>query len=136
MDPQELSDLGCTRGAARLTARLTRIRAYVDMHLSDPALCATGAAQALGMSVRSLHLALASADETFGALVKRRRLAACQCLLRQPGSTRTIAEIAFASGFNSLSSFYRAFRRVYGSRPRPVTPACEAKELRKKGLLF
>jgi len=107
-----------SRGEAVRITRLHRIRMHVEGHLADPSLSAQAAARALGMSVRSLHLALAPTGETFGELVQRRRLAACHTLLRRPDNAATIADIAFASGFNSLSSFYRAFRRAYGACPR------------------
>ena len=106
------------RGEALRAARLVRIRHYVDAEMADADLSAHAAARALGMSVRGLHLVLAPTGESFGDLVQRRRLAACRAMLSRPGNTATIAEIAFACGFNSLSSFYRAFRRVYGARPR------------------
>jgi AraC-like DNA-binding protein len=105
------------RGAALRATRLQRICTYVETNLADPSLSAKAASRALGISVRSLHLALAPTGETFGDLVQRRRLAACHSLLRRPDNPATIAEIAFASGFNSLSSFYRAFRRAYGACP-------------------
>jgi AraC-like DNA-binding protein len=100
-----------TRAEALRTERLERIRMYVEWHLTDPELSAHGAARALGMSVRSLHLALAPSGVSFGELVQCRRLAACHAQLNRPDNGATIADIAFAGGFNSLSSFYRAFRR-------------------------
>jgi AraC-like DNA-binding protein len=106
------------RSEALRATRLDRIRAHVDAQLADPELSAQATARALGMSVRSLHLALAPSGETFGQLVQRRRVAACHALLREPEHSATIVDIAFACGFNSLSSFYRAFRRVYSVRPR------------------
>jgi AraC-like DNA-binding protein len=33
-------------------------------------------------------------------------------------SDKSIAEIAYESGFNSLNSFYRAYKKVYGTSPR------------------
>ncbi len=105
------------RGAALRTTRLQRIRSYVEAHWADPSLSAQAASRALGISVRSLHLTLAPTGETFGDLVQRRRLATCHTLLRRPDNAATVADIAFASGFNSLSSFYRAFRRAYGACP-------------------
>jgi AraC-like DNA-binding protein len=111
------------RSEALRAKRLDRIRAHVDAHLADPELSALATARALGLSVRSLHLALAPTGETFGQFVQRRRVAACHALLRRPDNSATIVDIAFACGFNSLSSFYRAFRRVYGACPREVTPA-------------
>jgi transcriptional regulator GlxA family with amidase domain len=70
------------------------------------------------MSVRSLHMTLAATGESFGALVQRKRLAACHALLGRPDHGATIADIAFACGFNSLSSFYRAFRNDDSACPR------------------
>jgi AraC-like DNA-binding protein len=107
-----------TRGEALRAARLGRIHAYVDAEMADPEISAHAAARALGMSVRGLHLVLAPTGESFGELVQRRRLAACQAMLSRPDNEATIADIAFECGFNSLSSFYRAFRRVYGACPR------------------
>jgi AraC-like DNA-binding protein len=106
------------RAEALRATRLSRIHGYIDAQLADPELSAHRAARALGMSVRTLHLTLSSTGETFGALVARRRLAACCAALRRPDNADTIADIAFAYGFNSLSSFYRAFRRVVGACPR------------------
>jgi AraC-like DNA-binding protein len=111
------------RGEALRGTRVDRIRAHVDTQLADPLLSGQMAARALGMSVRSLHLALAPTGESFGQLVQRRRLAACHALLRRPNDGATIADIAFACGFNSLPSFYRAFRRVYGVCPRAAAQA-------------
>ncbi len=105
-------------GEALLLHRRLRIHAYIDAHLSDPALSARNAARALGMSVRSLHLALAPSGDSFSLLVQRRRLDACLAWLRRPDRDETIAGIAFACGFNSLSSFYRAFQRCYKTCPR------------------
>jgi len=107
-----------SRAEALRATRMHRIHVHVEANLADPSLSAQTAAHALGMSVRSLHLALVPTNETFGELVQRRRLAACHMLLRRPDNAATIADIAFASGFNSLSSFYRAFRRAYGACPR------------------
>ncbi len=105
-------------GDALLLHRRLRIHAYIDENLSDPALSARAAARALGMSVRSLHLALAPSGDSFSLILQRRRLDACLAWLRRPDRGETIAGIAFACGFNSLSSFYRAFQRCYKTCPR------------------
>ena len=73
--------------------------------------------------VRSLHLALADSGESFGQLLQRRRLDMCRSLLSRTNDTASIADIAFACGFNSLSSFYRAFRRTCGTCPRDLRTA-------------
>jgi AraC-like DNA-binding protein len=100
--------------------RLAQVRVYVDQNLADPDLCARRAARALGMSVRSLHMALEGSGESFGQLLQRRRLEQCCSLLRRPDESQSVADIAFACGFNSLSSFYRAFRRLCGACPRDL----------------
>jgi len=110
------------RGEALRRLRRQRIIAYIYQNLADPDLCAAGAARTLGLSVRGLHLALAPECESFNLLVQRRRLAACLALLRRPDRGDRIADIAFACGFNSLSSFYRAFHRCFGACPRALTP--------------
>jgi AraC-like DNA-binding protein len=110
-----------TRGEALRAARLHRLRDYIHTQQADPDLAAPAAARALGMSVRSLHLALAPTGCSFGDMVLHARLASCHAMLARPACSATIADIAFACGFNSLSSFYRAFRRIYGSCPRDLT---------------
>ena len=37
---------------------------------------------------------------------------------RLMGSDKSVAEIAFESGFNSMPSFYRAYKKVFGELPR------------------
>jgi AraC-like DNA-binding protein len=113
---------GRARGEVLRQRRLQRIEAHIDANIADPALSARRAARALGMSVRLLHLTLAPSGESFGQLVQRRRMQACYALLCRPGE-ENIAQIAFACGFNSLSSFYRAFRRIYGASPRDLRAA-------------
>jgi AraC-like DNA-binding protein len=117
------------RGEVLRRRRVDMIRAYVDQNLSDPDLAAPGAARALGMSVRSLHLALAGNGESFGQLLQRRRLEMCCTLLRGPDASGSVADIAFGCGFNSLSSFYRAFRRLCGACPRDVRTGADFSQL-------
>jgi AraC-like DNA-binding protein len=116
------------RGEALRRLRSQRIITYIYQNLADPDLCAAGAARALGLSVRSLHLALAPEGESFNLLVQRRRLAACLALLHRPDRGDRIADIAFACGFNSLSSFYRAFRGCFGACPRSLDSRSDARE--------
>ena len=118
--PIRLREPVLPRGEVLRRRRVDMIRAYVDQNLSDPDLAARGAARALGMSVRSLHLALAGSGESFGQLLQRRRLERCCTLLRGPNAGGSVADIAFGCGFNSLSSFYRAFRGFYSTRPREL----------------
>jgi len=108
------------RRRALQAIRLERISRHVEANLDDPNLTAQSAARALGMSVRSLHMALDGTSHSFGELVLRRRLELCRALLSQWDRVESIADLAFACGFNSLSSFYRAFRRHFGTCPRAL----------------
>ena len=52
---------------------------------------------------------------SFRDYVNGRRVALAQMLLLS--TTNPVTEIAFESGFNSLRSFYRAFKKEYGNTP-------------------
>ncbi len=87
------------RGEILRRRRVDLIRDYVDQNLANPDLDAPGTARTLGMSVRSLHLALADSGESFGQLLQRRRLETCCALLSRPDAGTSVADIAFGCGF-------------------------------------
>ncbi len=114
------------RRAAVQARRVALIDRHVAANLDDPELSARKSARSLGMSVRSLHMALESTSLTFSALVTRRRLELCRALLAEGRRIDSVADLAFAAGFNSLSSFYRAFRAYFGTNPGSLRAALEA----------
>lgn len=76
---------------------------------------ATEAANAMRMSVRTLHRHLRAEGTSFRQLLDRfRQERATELLARRDYG---IAEVAFLLGFSELSSFYRAFRRWTGKTP-------------------
>ncbi|QGM45043.1 helix-turn-helix domain-containing protein [Methylocystis heyeri] len=96
--------------------RLVQAKRYIEQRLTDPSLSPALAASELRISVRVLHAAFEPSGTTFAAYVRRRRLEECRvALLAHP--SRPVTEIAFAFGFNSLSSFYRAFQSEFGASP-------------------
>lgn len=98
------------------TARLEEAKRYINRHLALPELTPGAVAAALRVSVRTVHLLFEPAGTTFARYVLRRRLEESRAaLLCQPG--RPVTDIAFAWGFNSLSSFYRAFQAAFGMSP-------------------
>lgn len=100
------------------TFQRQRVLAYIETHLRDPDCTAKHAAVDLGISVRWLHALLEDMADGFADLVARRRLEKSVQLLEDPASDRlSIAEIAFLSGFNDLSTFYRRFGEQYGITP-------------------
>lgn len=105
-----------------------RVLTYIETHLRDPHCTAKRAAHDLGMSVRWLHALLEGVADGFSDLVARRRLETSLALLEDTASDHlSIAEIAFQSGFNDLSTFYRRFGQHFGVTPgaarrrRPAT---------------
>lgn len=96
-----------------------RVFDYVARNFHDPAISPSGAADALGCSVRYIHKVCALAGVTFSRLVAEARLSEAARLLRH-GSTCSsrISEIAYRSGFTDLSHFSRSFRSRYGVSPK------------------
>ena len=102
-------------------ARLAQAKHYCNTHLADPDLSPARVASALGISVRGLHLLFEHSGGTFARYVMRRRLEECRTALTGTPN-RSIADIAFGWGFNSLPTFYRAFQREFGIAPGEIRP--------------
>lgn len=108
----------------RRTARTTqreRLLSYVESHYRDPELSPSLAAADLAISRRWLHVLAADLDGGFSDLVATRRLEESHELLSDPDLDRVpISDIAFRTGFNDLSTFYRRFSRHYGMTPGDI----------------
>ena len=101
-----------------LDPRLDALKAWIDGHLTEPALSPADAAEAIGLSLRSVHTLFEGSGTTFAAYVRARRLALAARMLRAPGNRqRRIIDIAFATGFGDLSAFGRAFQKAFGMSP-------------------
>jgi AraC-like DNA-binding protein len=103
-------------------ALLAEVPRYVDRHLADPDLGPSTIARAHSVSVRTLHQAFESTDESVGALIRRRRLERCREDLAR-GREESITAIAFRWGFRDSSHFSRAFKRQFGISPSAVRGA-------------
>jgi len=119
------SDEGRPSGRDSLrTARLEAAKRYIDQHLAEPGLMPASTAAALGISLRQLHLLFEPTGTSFARYVTQRRLQQCRSALMSPtGVARSVADIAFGWGFNSLATFYRAFEREFGLPPTAVRAA-------------
>ncbi|WP_306205240.1 helix-turn-helix domain-containing protein [Actinoplanes sp. RD1] len=96
-----------------------QVRRYVRRHAADPGLSVTGIARALGWSARYLQDVLQAAGTTSRDLIRTERLRLARARLAAPGwRDRSIAQIAYASGFASHASFATAYRREFGVTPR------------------
>ena len=111
-------------------ARLEAAKRHIEQHLAEPDLTPAHTAAALGISVRTLHLAFEPTGTSFAEHVTRRRLQECRAALERPTATRSITDVAFAWGFSNLTTFYRAFRREFGMAPGQLRPF-DAAKLRK-----
>jgi AraC-like DNA-binding protein len=99
-------------------ARLVQVRCHIEQHLADPALSPASVAVAHRMSQRSLHLLFQPTGVSFARYVLRRRLQECHAMVASPAHAhRSVTDIAFAWGFNSLTTFYSAFQRQFGMAP-------------------
>ena len=108
---------GPQQGAIR-AAKLQQAKDYISKHLTDPGLTPMQVAAAIKVSVRQLHLLFEPTGISFAEHVQSQRLEECRATLASPLSRdRSITDIAYAWGFNSLASFYRAFRRRFGASP-------------------
>ena len=97
------------------TARLAAARDIIDRNLHRP-LSAASVAAMLRISVRQLHLLFEPTATSFARYVLARRLERA-CLLLAQVPRRSVTDVAFAAGFESLSTFYRTFRAAYGISP-------------------
>ncbi|TCS99787.1 AraC family transcriptional regulator [Tepidimonas ignava] len=113
-----------------------RIRAYVALHLRNPALSVEQIARALNCSCRHLYNAFADEDETLAQYIQRQRLQACIRELQASPSTRTITDIALSWGFNNASHFSRVFREHMGKSPSEFRAESLAEPLREAGTLL
>ncbi|GLY05474.1 AraC family transcriptional regulator [Actinoplanes sp. NBRC 101535] len=110
---------GDSAPAARRREVEAQVRQYVRRHAADPGLSVTGIARALGWSARYLQDVLQAAGTTSRDLIRSERLRLARTRLASPAwDTRSIAQVAYASGFASHASFATAYRREFGVTPR------------------
>ncbi|MDD2725226.1 MAG: helix-turn-helix domain-containing protein [Methylovulum sp.] len=97
---------------------LHRVKAFVENHLSDPALNPSKVSAGTGLSPRYINLLFHNEDTSLMRYVWRRRLERCrQDIQSDAHAGRRISDIAFRWGFNDLSHFSRGFRFLFGCSP-------------------
>ena len=120
--------VGATRDAAAIAegrgiraARLGAIKTDIEAHLHSSALSIDGVARRHRISESYIRKLFESEDTTFSQFVLNRRLVRAHRVLTDPRrADRSIAWIAFESGFGDLSYFNRTFKRFYGVTPSEV----------------
>ena len=113
------SDEGAEQGQQSLRAtQLAAVKRHVDVRLADAGLTPASAAAALGISPRHLHRLFEPSGSTFARYVLRQRLLRCRdAIAGATGTGRSVVDIAFGWGFNSMATFYRAFASEFGAAP-------------------
>ena len=95
-----------------------RIGAQLRERLSEPGLTAADVAAALGVSVRSLHRAMAANGQTFARQLIAARMDRAHAMLVSPALSRlTTAEIGRRVGLLDPSHFVRLCRKWLGDTP-------------------
>ncbi|MEM7802187.1 MAG: helix-turn-helix transcriptional regulator, partial [Chloroflexota bacterium] len=91
---------------------------FIHSKFQDGNLSPAAVAGHFSISVNYLHKLFAKENITFGAFVRRSRLARASNLLADPRENlKSISEIAYSTGFNDLSHFYRLFKEKHGMPP-------------------
>lgn len=99
--------------------RLTRIRAYVQRHLTDPGLRPARIAAAHHISERHLYNLCSQAGFSLTRWIIEQRLEGAREELARPSSRgRTIAAVARGWGFSDPTHFSHRFKDAYGMSPR------------------
>lgn len=97
---------------------ISRARDLARASIDQTGLTAHRVAQALGVSVRSLHRAFAAQGTSFALDLRHLRLAHAAQLLAQPRLKGvTTAELGRRCGFADPSHFVREFQRRFGTTP-------------------
>jgi AraC-like DNA-binding protein len=117
--------VGATRDAANIAygrgvraARLSAIKSDIIGGLDDEGLGIAAIARRRGVTPRYVQMLFESEGGTFTEFVLEQRLThAYRMLVSSRHDNRTIAAIAFETGFGNLSYFNRAFRRRFGMTP-------------------
>jgi AraC family transcriptional regulator, positive regulator of tynA and feaB len=113
--------LACGEATEHSVARpelAERVAAQLRERLSEPGLTASDVAVSLGVSVRSLHRAMAANGQTFAHQLVAHRMEEASRMLRNPALHRlTTAEIGRRVGLLDPSHFVRLFRQHLGETP-------------------
>lgn len=97
---------------------LIRVKQQIMQHIGDPELSSQTVAEQTGVSVRYINQLLQQEGLSLSRLIWQSRLnRASQLLQRGSHHNSRISDIAFASGFNDMAHFSRAFKKQFGVPP-------------------
>ena len=97
-------------------AFITELNAYINAHITEPDLGAETVSEHFAVSRMQLYRKLkALTNTTISNYIQSVRLEKAMQLLKE--KQLNMSEIAYATGFSSLSYFSRTFKKVYGKSP-------------------
>ena len=97
---------------------------FVRANAADPTLDVDGIARRHYVSRRRLYDLFEALRTTPGEHLRAVRLGAAAERLADLADTRTVADIAYACGFDDATTFTRAFRRAFAVTPRDFRAGC------------
>lgn len=99
-------------------AHRQRILHFIEEHVCDRELSSSAIARRLGLSPRYIQRIFAERGETLTEIIRRRRVAEAQQLLRSRSlANRSVEEICYSVGFQDPAYFSRVFRQETGMSP-------------------
>ena len=123
-----LIERGIVRPRSRAAQHAIRVgrrslaRRLIGRHIAEPQLSPNFVANLLGISIRHLHVLFEETNQSFAQTVTTLRIER-SCRLLREAPAMTIAEIALASGFDSIATYYRVFRAHQGVTPGDLRDA-------------
>jgi AraC-like DNA-binding protein len=96
--------------------RLQAVRQFIEDNLHRDNLTPAAVAQALGISLRQLHMLFEPTGQSFSRYLLTRRLEAARAELASHPD-RPVNEVALACGIRSSTVFYRGFGQAFGMNP-------------------
>jgi AraC-like DNA-binding protein len=112
--------------------RLQVVDILIDRHLTESDLSAKWLATRIGVSIRTLQEDFQGLGVTCTTVIRDKRLRLVREKIEQlkdQKSGRTIAEVAYAAGFNDISYFNRSFKELFDCAPtdllKPISTAAQ-----------
>ena len=112
---REGTEIAAGRGLR--VARLRAVKADIADNLGDGDLSAAALGKRHGVTPRYIHKLFELEGTTLSRFRLRLRLARARRMLIGGDDRLAISEIAYAAGFNDVSTFNREFRRHFGTTP-------------------
>lgn len=116
-----------SRAMPEIRAALRAGRRYAALEIvardkCRPNLTPSDVAAELGISVRHLHLLFEETELSFSQTLSAARISEAERLLTSVPDL-PVTEVAYASGFESLATFYRAFHKAHDMAPGDMRAA-------------